>query len=91
MVKHLFYEKHYLDRGYTYFDADFNIAQSIQRLRDGKKIFKHDIILVYHEAIEADFMKQGLSYEDAHEKANEKFNYATAQKIWEENGHNGKI
>jgi hypothetical protein len=79
MYDHLIVNEYDLDGGHTHFDPDYEIAQSIQRLRDGKNVQTHDLLLVQHEALEHDLMNNdGLGYEEAHEKANEQFNYAAA-------------
>lgn len=83
MFDHLFINEYDLDKGHVRFDADYDIAESIQRLRDGKNIQDHDLILVYHEAMEYDLMNNdGLGYEEAHEKANSAFNYQAALEQW---------
>ena len=79
---HLFIKKH--DLGGTepqHFFPDYEIAQSWQRLTDANmEIQKHDLILLQHEYLESEYMKQGLSQAEAHKKAEEKFNYAKALK-----------
>ena len=83
MYDHLFINEYDLDKGHVRFDADYDIAESIQRLREGKNIQEHDVILVYHEAMEYDLMNnEGLGYEEAHEKANRAFNYQKALDSW---------
>lgn len=71
---HLFYEEHDLDKGHIRFEADMEIAESWQRLVNGDFLPK-DVVLVKHELLESIYMKQGLSYREAHAKANLKFNY----------------
>ena len=45
------------------------MAQSWQRISTGVDIQPHDLMLVYHEAIEDDFMYlSGLPYQEAHDK-----------------------
>jgi hypothetical protein len=56
------------------------MAQSWQRLIDGKNIKEQDIILLKHELSERFYMKQGLSQTEAHEKANIKYNYEMSVK-----------
>ena len=74
--EHIFINKHKLKKGFQQFDPDYDMAQSWQRLREGKNIHPHDIVLVQHEAAEAKFMAQGCSYNLAHEKACEMgYNY----------------
>ena len=81
--KHIFIEKHELINGYTYFAPDYDMAQSWQRLREGKYIQPHDITLLYHEAIEAYYMQQGYSYDQAHKKACEMgYNYQLELDMW---------
>jgi hypothetical protein len=83
MFDHLFVNEYDLDKGHVRFDTDYDIAESVQRLRDGKNIQEHDLILVYHEAMEYDLMNNdGLGYEEAHEKANVAFNYQKALEQW---------
>lgn len=83
MYDHLFINKYELDKGHAHFDPDYEIAESIQRLREGKNIQNHDRILIYHEAMEHDLMNvDGLGYEDAHELANRAFNYQKALEKW---------
>ena len=79
-INHIFYEKHYLDNGNTYFEADYDMAQSIQRLREGVNIQSHDIVLIKHEALESKYMKKGLDYSTAHNLTNRKHNYQKAVK-----------
>ena len=83
MFDHLFINEYDLDKGHVRFDTDYDIAESVQRLRDGKNIQEHDLILIYHEAMEYDLMNNdGLGYEEAHEKANVAFNYQHALELW---------
>ena len=83
MFDHLFVNEYDLDKGHVRFDTDYDIAESIQRLRDGKNIQEHDLILIYHEAMEYDLMNNdGLGYEEAHEKASKAFNYQQALEKW---------
>ena len=77
-VNHLFYTKHQLEKGFVYFDEDYDIAESIQRLRLGKGIQAHDLILIRHEALEAKYMARGMSFDEAHEKAENVYNYTVA-------------
>lgn len=83
MFDHLFINEYDLERGHVRFDADYYIAESVQRLRDGKNIQAHDLLLVHHEAMEYDLMnKEGLGYDEAHERTNRVYNYQTALKQW---------
>jgi SPP1 gp7 family putative phage head morphogenesis protein len=83
MYDHLFINKYDLEKGHTTFDEDYDISQSIQRLREGKNIQEHDRLLVMHEAIEYDLMNnKGLPYAEAHDIANKKYNYKAALDKW---------
>ena len=73
---HLFEKKHMLGGESRYFYADYEIARSWQRLREGKDIKSQDLILLLHEALESEYMSKGLSYDQAHELAQKKYNYA---------------
>lgn len=81
-VSHLFYSKHQLEKGYTYFEEDYDIAESIQRLREGRNIQPHDLILIQHEALEAEYMAAGMAFEEAHSKTEELYNYTLALRIF---------
>ena len=73
---HVFIEEHDLQNGRKRFFPDYEMAQSWQRLIDGRNIQERDIVLLNHEYIESIFMKDGLSAVDAHEKAQRIYNYA---------------
>lgn len=67
------------------FVPDYDMAESLRRLRIGNPK-EHDIIMLKHEALEADLMdNKGYSYNKAHKMANKKYNYSEALKKWEEN------
>lgn len=78
MVNHLFYSKHNLDKGFVYFDSDYDISESVRRLRSNDNIQPHDLILIHHEAYESELMATGMQYEEAHAIAAEKFDYKKA-------------
>lgn len=83
---HLFIDEHDLEKGRARFDPSYDIAQSWQRLRDGKSILPHDLTLLKHEAYEYDLMKSGASYEEAHAKAQARYNYAKELRDYLEGG-----
>lgn len=58
------------------------MAQSWFRLREGKSIKEHDIILLNHELLEANIMENGtdIPYEYAHHEAEKQYNYSVALK-----------
>lgn len=83
MYDHLLINKYDLAKGHATFDEDYDIAESLQRLREGKNVQAHDLLLIKHEALEYDLMnKQGLTYTEAHEIANKSFNYQAALDKW---------
>lgn len=87
-IEHLFYSKHDLGKGYAYFDSDYDIAESIRRLREGKEIQPHDLVLLQHEALEASIMSTtGATYDEAHALTNLEYNYkAGLLEFLKENG-----
>lgn len=75
---HLFVNKYELRAGLSTFNPDYNISLSWQRLREGRGIEDHDLILLQHEAYEHDLMKKGMAYDDAHEETDKLYNYGKA-------------
>lgn len=72
----VFLDKHDLGDGrYDRFDSSYIMAQSWQRLIDGKNILPHDITLLRHEETERALMQQGYSQEEAHRITSRKYNY----------------
>lgn len=72
----VFLTKHDLgDDEPSYFYPSYAMAQSWQRLIDGKSIQPHDITLLRHELLESSFMAQGYSQDAAHRLASKKYNY----------------
>ena len=59
------------------FDPDCAIAQSWQRLMNGKDIKPHDKTLIEHELLEMKIKQEnpGIDHVKAHELASEKYNY----------------
>ena len=87
--KHLFMTKHKLfgSDEPVYFYPDYDIAQSWQRLTDkNRKLEAHDLLLIPHEALESDYMAKGYSQREAHNLANEKYDYQTALKTYNKEG-----
>lgn len=71
----IFLEKHDLGRAQPeYFAPDFAMAQSWQRLIDGKAK-PHDLTLLRHETLENKLMDTGMSQSEAHIQASKKYNY----------------
>ena len=54
----------------------YEIAQSWQRLSEGKRIQKHDLTLLKHEIMEHDLMQQGYSQAEAHIITSKEYNYS---------------
>lgn len=78
---HVFKNEYDLYGGKKRFDADYDMAESFRRLRDGKNIQEHDIVLLRHEHLEHDLMNRlNLQYEEAHSLAESKYNYNSALK-----------
>ena len=72
----IFLEKHDLGDGrIDYFDPSYTMAESWQRLIDGKQILEHDITLLQHETMERSLMQQGYSQSEAHLLTCKKYNY----------------
>lgn len=72
----IFNEKHDLGGSeLEYFEPDYMMAESWQRLIDGKPEH-HDIILLQHEIMEKELMSKGMTQEEAHIEASKKYNYS---------------
>lgn len=83
--EHVFVNEHDLATGHHRFDPDYNMAESWQRLREGKNVHKHDITMIEHEAREAEYMERGMSYSEAHIKTCEDgYNYQKELDEWRE-------
>ncbi len=72
---HVFIQLHDLDGEIKRFDPSYDMAESWQRLINGKYEIK-DIVLLKHEYMELRYMEKGLSQNAAHIKASKKYNYA---------------
>ncbi len=87
---HVFERPHLFEDGrIEKFDPDYDMAESWQRLREGKNIQEHDRILLLHELYEANMMGEGtdIPYEPCHEAAEKIYNYSVAlKKYLRENG-----
>lgn len=77
--KYLFEENSFYDSEeevWKRFQPDFAIAQSWQRLMDGKGIKKHDLTLIEHELYEMHLkQKEKLQHYEAHALATKKYDY----------------
>lgn len=87
---HVFERSHLFEDGrIEKFAPDYDMAESWQRLREGKNIQEHDRILLLHELYEANMMGEGtdIPYEPCHEAAEKIYNYSVAlKKYLRENG-----
>ncbi len=73
---YVFLEKHDLGRGTeTVFDPSYEMAESWQRLIDGKDIQAHDLTLLKHETMESSLVEQGMTQNQAHMITSEIYNY----------------
>ena len=83
VFSHIFELEHLFEDGTIHkFFPDYDMAQSWFRLREGKTIYEHDLILLHHELEEAKIMGKStdIAYESVHRKVEEKFNYSRALK-----------
>jgi|GEM_PF-1486743 len=72
----IFLEKHDLGDGkIDYFYPSFEMAQSWQRLIEGKDIKPHDLTLLKHEMMESQLMNEGYTQDEAHRITSEKYDY----------------
>lgn len=82
---HVFINEYELYGGHRRFDPDYDMSESFRRLREGRDIQEHDLILLHHERLEYELMKKlGLSYREAHKFAESKYNYGEALKAFNE-------
>ena len=75
---YLFVDRHHLTEGHTRFSTDFRIAQSWQRMIDGKNIRDSDHVLLKHELLEMEYVAQGMTQDEAHRLATKEYNYYEA-------------
>lgn len=76
---HVFINEYELSGGKRRFDPDYYMAESFRRLREGKNIQKHDLIMLKHERLEYELMKKlHLKYDEAHKITERKYNYQRA-------------
>ena len=72
----IFMDIHDLGEGrISHFDACYEMAESWQRLIEGKNIKPHDLTLLRHEIMENDLMEQGYTQDEAHIITSAKYNY----------------
>ena len=74
---HVFYAEHELyDGERARFYPSYHMAQSWQRLIDGRNIHPEDILLLNHEFFESVLESQGLNAEQAHRLTEKVYNYS---------------
>lgn len=72
---YIFIDEHDLgDQGVKQFDPDYMMGESWRRLIEGKPE-PHDLTLIHHEIMERKLIQEGMSQDEAHIKATEKYNY----------------
>lgn len=78
IYNHVFINKHKFEDGrIEKFYPDYDMAQSFQRILEGKDIKNHDITMLNHEKLEFDTMREyDMVYEEAHKIAESKYNYS---------------
>lgn len=81
VYEHVFINEHDLADGRHRFIPDYYMAESWQRLREGKDVQEHDRILIMHEAKEKELMDQGMPYQEAHDLTCYKFGYDYASAL----------
>lgn len=73
---YIFVEEHDLgDSGIRRFDPDYMMAESWQRLIEGRPE-PHDLTMIHHEIMERRLVRDGMSQDKAHIKASAKYNYS---------------
>ena len=74
--RYVFFEEHDLggEKG-ELFAPSYEMAESWQRLVDGKEIQKHDITLLRHELMESSLVESGISQDEAHRLTSQKYDY----------------
>lgn len=81
VYSHVFERKHLLSNGkVARFDPDYYMAHSWMRLREGKNIQEHDIVMLHHELEEEKIMGESLDipYGIAHNIVAETYDYSSA-------------
>lgn len=86
IYEHIFTNVHLFKNGkIKRFDPSYAMSQSWQRILQGENIQKHDIIMLKHELLESEIMKnKTIPYEKAHEKTDKIYNYNKALIEWED-------
>ena len=88
--EHLFVNEHvFEDSKLSRFDPDYDIAVAWQRMINGDKIEDRDLLLLRHEHLERALEKRyNLTYKEAHDLANDKYNWEQeVNNLLEKGGH----
>lgn len=79
---YLFNANHWIQGKHKRFEPSYEIAESWRRLsvKNGKEIYEHDILLLWHELTEIDILlhNNNFSQEKAHYTATAAYDYQTA-------------
>ena len=73
---YVFVDEHEIYGAVRRFDPSYEMAQSWQRLIDGKDIKEQDIVLLQHELMELRLLKAGVPLSEAHQQASNAFDFA---------------
>lgn len=74
--RYIFVDEHNLLDGKSRFFPSYAMAQSWQRLIDGKNIQEQDLVLLKHEYLEMKLVERGMTQDKAHIIASKKHNFA---------------
>lgn len=78
--KHIFFTEHEIDGEKVRFAESYKISEAWRRLQSGD-FLPEDLVLLKHEYLELTLMRElEYTYEQAHEAANKKFNWAKLAK-----------
>lgn len=73
---YVFEDEHLIYGEVRRFDPSYEMAQSWQRLIDGRNIKEQDMVLLNHELMELRLVKEGVPFEQAHLQASKAFDFA---------------
>ncbi|MCL1950450.1 MAG: phage minor head protein [Turicibacter sp.] len=76
VYNHVFINEYELENGLERFYPDFYMANSWQRMREGKEIQADDLIMLEHEMYESILMADGMGYAEAHRETERLYNYS---------------
>lgn len=73
---YIFRDEHDMIEGRKRFDPSYDMAQSWQRLMEGKYIKEQDLVLLKHEYLELKLVGRNMTQDEAHIEASKKHNFA---------------